>query len=202
MRRLVVLLVGCLALGLGGVNNLLAQKGMKGPLADLPPATFPEIAKFVTQLKDKDKDRRAIAVVRLYKRGEIRAADVAAAVPIFCELATTDPDDTVREQAAYGLGIIQLEPKDAVAALTKVVEEDKSLGIKRAAALALGNFYGDAKPALAILKEGQALGAAADKEIQEAQRNKTKLENEGVRRAEADFGRACGQSIQMIAGRR
>jgi HEAT repeat protein len=200
MRRLVVLLVGCLALGLGRVDTLLGQQ--KKGLDDVTPATFPEIPKLVTQLKDKDKEKRAYAIAKLGKRGEIRATDVAVAVPTLCELAVSDPDEGVRERASYALGIIMLEPKEAVAALTKVVEDDKNLGVRRAAAAAVGNFGAEAKSALAALKEAQALGAAADKDIQEAQKNKTKVENEGVRRAEADLGRAAGQSIQMINGGR
>jgi HEAT repeat protein len=194
MRRLAVLLIGCLALGLGKVDFVMGQKRFE----EVSAPALGEIPKLIKQLKDKDKDKRHIAVLKLARRGELRQEDVLEAAAAIVELANSDPDDTVRDAACYALGVIMLGGEDAVTALTKRVEEDKNLGIRRTAAASLGCYGYEARSALGALKEAQNTGAEADKALQEAQRNKTKLENEGTRRAEADVGRAAGQSIQMI----
>jgi HEAT repeat protein len=197
MQRFVVPFVGCLVLGLSQVDIVRAQNP---GLRDVTPATYSEIPKLIEQLKDKNKDRRLVAIAKLGKRGELRSADVAGAVSTLCEMATNDSDDLVREWSARALGMILLEPEKVVPLLGKIVEEDKNLTVRRTAAAALGTFGPASKPALGALREAQALGQAADKEFQEAQRNKTKVPNEAVRRAEADLGRTAGEAIQAMNG--
>jgi HEAT repeat protein len=191
-----LLVIGILTVGLVGTEPVFGQR--KAPER----VTIPElkdIPKLINQLKDKDPDKRALAIAGIAKRGELRAKDVLEAVAPLCQLATTDPDTIVREQACYALGTIVLEPKESVEALTKVLEEDKELGVKRAAAAAIGPFGGNAKSAISALRDAQKLGQEADKAIRDAQIAKTKVENEGVRRAEAALGQAAGGALQQIA---
>jgi HEAT repeat protein len=182
MKRLAVLMVGCLVLGLGTLDGAFGQK--KGMDKDVIPE-IKDIPKLIANLKDKDPKVRAAACKGLGLRGEVRITDVAEAVAPIAGLVTSDPDAEVRREAAYALGMLVADKKDSVAALTKALESDSEMKVKTAAAASLGNFGADARIAIAALKEAEAIGKAAGKDKE--------------KKAEAELGKAAGQSLRRIS---
>jgi HEAT repeat protein len=181
MKRLVVLSVGCLILGLMGVPGVFGQK--KKDNFDAP--ELKEIPGLIEDLKSKEAGVRAKAAERLGKRGQLRAKDIKQAVPTLMEMAKTDGDAGARRSATLALGYANPDPEVAVPLLIGVLKEDKELTVKAAAAGALGYLGPDAKPALPALQEARdmAKGAAKDEKDKQA------------------LGKAAGTAINAITGK-
>jgi HEAT repeat protein len=178
MKRLMVLGVIGLLLGLGGLPTLFGQK-QKGNF-DAP--ELKEIPSLVEQLKSKDAATRSKAAERLGMRAQLRAKDIIAGVPTLMEMAKSDSDSNARAQAAKTLGYGTYDPEKVVPLLIGVLKEDKDLPVKTAAATALGYFGRDAKDALPALQEAQAMARGADKTEKDKQA----------------LGKAAGTAINMI----
>jgi len=181
MKRLLVLVAGCLMIGLLGVTaNVFGQKN-----ANVSPPERREIPGLVEQLKSKDAGARATAAQRLGMAGQVRAKDVAAAVPSFLEMVKSETDAKARANATRALGYSAPDAAKAVPILVEALKEDKEADVKAAAAEALGYLGAGAKDALPALREAVDKAKAAGKEDKEAQR----------------VGKAAGNAIKMIAPR-
>jgi HEAT repeat protein len=158
MKRLVVLSLGCLFLGLGAVEAQTPKK------ADVP--------KFIANLKDKDAKVRLEAAQGIGKVGQLKAVYAKEGIEPLCETVVKDDDAKVRTAAATSLGQVLLEPDKVVPVLAKVVKEDKDGGVQTAAITTLGYYGKDAKDALSALEEAQA---KAKKELEDAADDKAKI---------------------------
>jgi HEAT repeat protein len=178
MKRLMVLAVGCLILGLGSTTDVFGQKKKN----DVEPPTLAELPGLIEQLKSKDADARAKAAKRLGDRAQVRARDIKPAVSTLVEMVKNDKDTAPRAAAAQTLGYANLEPEMGVPLLVGILKEDKELSVKTAAASALGYFGRDGKDAIPALQEAQAMAKGADKTEKDKQA----------------LGKAAGAAINMI----
>ena len=178
MKRLTVLSVLCLFLGLGGFPLLFGQKN-KG-LLDIPEKK--EVPGLIEQLKSSDGATRAKAADRLGLRAQLRAVDIKDGIPALLDMCKKDSESAARAAAAKTLGYSTFDPEKTVPLLIGVLKEDKELNVKTAAAIALGYFGPDAKEAIPALQEAQAMAKGADKTEKDKQA----------------LGKAAGTSINMI----
>ncbi|MBY0526007.1 MAG: HEAT repeat domain-containing protein [Gemmataceae bacterium] len=143
MKRLVVLGVACLFLGLG-VTEAQGQKK-----DDLP--------KFLKGLMAKDAKERIEACQGLGKLGALKKAYGKDGWAPLAEILGKDEDPKVRTEAAKAIGQMDADAEVVVPALKKAVESDKDRGVQIASANALAAIGPAAKDALSALRE------AADK---------------------------------------
>jgi HEAT repeat protein len=183
MKRLIVLVVGCLILGLSGLPGVFGQK--KEAKFDVP--ELKEIPGLIENLKSKDATARVTACKRLGERAKLRAKDILGAVTTLLDLAKSDGDADVRGAAASTLGFASPEPPTAaITVLTGLVKDDKNIKVKTAAAGALGYFGSEAKESISALQEAIASVADADKKDKEKQ----------------DLKKAAQTAINMINGKK
>src|SRR5262249_2139566 len=126
MKRLMVLAVGCLILGLGSTTDVFGQKKAK----DVEPPTLAEIPGLIEQLRSKEADVRVRAAKRPGDRAQFRARDIAAAVSTLTDIVKNDKETAPRAAAATTLGYCNLDPKVGVPLLVDVLKEDKELSVK------------------------------------------------------------------------
>jgi HEAT repeat protein len=139
-----------------------------------------DVAKYVKDLKSGIAKTRATAAEEIGKIGQIKAAYAKPALkPLLAVLA--DKDAAVREAAATALARLD-EPKEAVPALVKLLEDDKDQRVRVAAASGLGLMAEAAKDALPTLRE---VGKEARDQGRTAQ----------------PLAQACGRAVQQITGR-
>jgi HEAT repeat protein len=110
-----------------------------------------EVARYVNDLKSKDAAVRKTAAEQI---GKIALVKASAAKPALHPLidALKDSSSSVREAAALAVGRLD-EPAEAVSALTKVLKDEKDLGVRVAAARGLGQMGPEAKDALPTLRD-------------------------------------------------
>jgi HEAT repeat protein len=110
-----------------------------------------EVAKYLKDLKSKDAGTRRTAAEGI---GKIALVKASAAKPALQPLldALKDSNTSVREAAALAVGRLD-EPADAVPALTKLIKDEKDLGVRVAAARGLGQMGPAAKEAVPTLRE-------------------------------------------------
>lgn len=182
MKRLLVLTLGCLVLGLGGMADVFGQKqGGAAPAPDLK-----EVPGLIAKLKDKDAGVRANAAELLARRGQIRARDIQAAVPTLLDMVKNDPSAEARRRAAVALGFASPDPKNAVPVLIAALKDDRDFNVRAAAATALGYFGPEGKDAVPALREAVDIGKTANKDEKDKR----------------DLGKAAITALQMITGGR
>jgi len=180
MKRLLLLTLGCLLLGLGGISGVFGQK--KDNVPNVPEVK--EIPGLIAKLKDKDAGTRANAARLLGNRGQIRSRDIKACIPTLLDLVKSDPSTEARLAAATALGFASPDPKEALPILVTALKDDKDYGVRAAAATALGYFGPDGKDALAALREAFDIGKAAGKDEKDKR----------------NLGKAAQGALQMISG--
>lgn len=178
MKRLVVLGLGCLFLGLATVEAQTPKK------ADIP--------KYVTNLKDKDAKVRLEAAQGIGKVGQIKAVYAKDGIEPLCDVVVKDDDAKVRAAAATALGQVLLDPEKVVPVLAKVVKEEKEGAVQNAAITTLGYYGKDAKDALSALEEANA---KAKKELEDAGDDKNKIK---VAKAKL---KVLGAALKSIGGK-
>lgn len=139
MKRLFVLVLGCMFLGLG--------------LAEAQSPKKDDVPKFLKSLTAKDAKERMEACQGLAKIGALKRAYAKEAWEPLANLVVKDEDAKVRVEAAKALGQIDADPEIVVPALKKAVAEDKDRGVQIAAINALGALGPGAKDAIETLKE-------------------------------------------------
>lgn len=179
MKRLMVLIVGCMLLSLGAYEGVFGQKdkGLNIPnRADLP--------KLIEQLKDKDAAARARAATLLGNYGQLQAKPVIPAVPTLVAMVKSDESADCRRAAADAIGKIASDPKTMVPALIDALKSDKEFSVKTAAAGALGLMGPDGKDAIPALQEAVAMAKAAGKDEKDKQA----------------LGKAAGGALKLLRG--
>jgi len=142
MKRIAVLSVGCLLLG-------LVQAEADGPKKE-------EIGKHIKTLTEKDEKARLNACKGIAEIGQLKASYGKDAVVPLTAMVRKDDSARVRAEAANALGIIDPEESaPVVKALMEALKEDKDDGVHRAAVGALGRLGTKAKDALPTLREEQ-----------------------------------------------
>src|SRR6478672_881951 len=112
-----------------------------------------DVPKYLKQLQNsKIAADRATAAEMLGKRGGINANDVVDAIEPLKKSLQKDKDASVRAAAARALGNIHPEGEETVPLLVDRLSNDSSMDVKMATVVALGQFGGDAKEAVAPLR--------------------------------------------------
>jgi HEAT repeat protein len=181
MKRLLVLVVGCLVIGFAGLSGVVFGQKQK----DIPVPTRAEIPALVKELKSDDAGKRTRAAQLLGRAGQVNVKLVSAAVPTLLDMAQKDGDTGARRAAAEALGYSAPEPKDAVPILVSILKDDKDLGVKTAAATALGYLGPSARDAVPALQEALAIGKNAAKDEKDKQA----------------LGKAAGAALKLIGGK-
>lgn len=113
-----------------------------------------DVPKYLKQLQTAQVAAdRARAADMLGKRGGINANDVEDAVEPLRKTLQKDVDASVRAAAARALGNIHPDPTETVPLLIDRLSNDKAMEVKMASVVALGQFGGDAKAAVAPLQD-------------------------------------------------
>jgi HEAT repeat protein len=123
-----------------------------------------QVAKYIKDLKSKDFPVRKTAAEEIGKIAQVKASAAKAALHPLVD-ALNDSSTAVRAAAAIALGRLD-EPKEVVPALTKLLKEEKDLGVKVAAARGLGQMGAEAREALPTLQETWATAREAGRSQQ------------------------------------
>jgi HEAT repeat protein len=137
------------------MNSVITTLGFSCLLVMIPvaPAATKEeqVAKYVKDLTSKDAATRRTAAEEIGKIGQVKASAAKEAVGPLLD-ALKDRNAGVREAAALAVGRVD-EPAEAVPALVKLLNDEKEIGIKVAAARGLGQMGSAAKDAMPTLRE-------------------------------------------------
>jgi HEAT repeat protein len=114
-----------------------------------------DVPKYLKQLQTAQKaSDRAEAAKMLGKRGEVNASDVDDAIEPLKKAVAKDIDSSVRSAAARALGDINPDAAGTVPVLIDRLKDKKEAkDVKVAVAIALGQFGGEAKDALPLLRD-------------------------------------------------
>jgi HEAT repeat protein len=115
-------------------------------------ADLRDAEKYIKDLKSsKDAKVRATALTELGKMGQIQKSVVAPVVSDMMK-ALEDKEAMVRAAAAKAVGMIDPDPKEAVPALVKLMNEDKQESVRLAAVQGLSAMGPSAKAATKDLR--------------------------------------------------
>jgi HEAT repeat protein len=149
MKRLLVMALGCLLLGLI----------QAGPV----PAQSRKAQELIQDLKDKNPKVRAAAAQDIARLAQVRLADAKAALPSL-QAAARDPDPEVRSAVMEALASIEADRKGAITIYVDTLKREKSPVVQRAAATALFQMQPPPKEARDKLVEIYKAAVAAQRE--------------------------------------
>jgi HEAT repeat protein len=180
MKRLVMLVTGCLVLGLSGAHGQTPKK------SDLP--------KFMKNLTASDAKERIAAIDGIAKIGELKKIYAKDAIDPLCNMLRKDNDAGVRAAAATALARVDADPEKAVPALIEGLK-DKDRNVIIASANAVGAMGKAAADAIPLLKEHNDK-ARADQTAAKAEQAKAKADGD---KEKEKLARAKGQQAQQMA---